>query len=149
VKAQSVDEKKISQDPIMEAIFEENSEELKKLVTSAHDRIQKKDALGFSYLHLAAGVGNPELIEILIAAGLSVNTKLGKKQSTPAHSAVSWSKVASLKVLLKHGADLNLTNADGKTPADLAMELRNPEVLEFFKSQNSIRAIPASSERSN
>ncbi len=126
---------RISKNPIMKAVFEEDAVKLKELIVSGQS-VQSKDALGFSYLHLAAGVGNAELIDILIGAGIPVNLQAGKKYSTAAHSAVSWGKVASLYALQKHGADFGLTNSEGKTPAALALEFKNPEVLEFFRSMD-------------
>lgn len=135
LKAQLIEgeKKEICKNPIMEAVFRGDVEKVKHLISSG-ENIQSKDSLGLSYLHLAAAVGNSEMIEVLVKAGLPVNAKMGKKGSTPAHSAVSWGKVASLQALLRLGADLDIRNADGMTPEALARDLKKKEVLGFFYS---------------
>jgi ankyrin repeat protein len=128
------EDKKVSQSPIMQAIFERNSTKLKQLIESGED-VHVKDALGFSYLHLAAGVGDVDAIQILINAGIPVNIKGGHKKSTPAHSAVAWGKTNSLQALARAGADFSISNVDGKTPAALAVDLEKVEVIEFFRNK--------------
>src|SRR5947209_5829402 len=86
-------EEKESSNPLMTAILEGNVDQVQKLLSSQKNIQQYRDGLGLSYLHLAAGVGNPEIIELLVNAGIPVNLRSGKRNSTPAHSAVSWKKV--------------------------------------------------------
>ncbi len=132
-----IEKGKSSQNPLMKAVFEGDVKKLKELISTGHD-VHGKDALGLSYLHLAAAMGNSEMVDILIKAGIPVNLKMGKKGSTPAHSAVSWGKASSLQALLKNGADLSIPNSEGKTPESLAVELKKEEVLDFFKQQKKL-----------
>jgi ankyrin repeat protein len=122
-------------DLIYSSIFLSDVEQLRKLIHEGAD-IQTRDKTGYSYLHLAAGVGNPEMIEILIQAGLPVDLQLGTKQSTPAHSAVRWGKLSSLQTLVKNGANLKIRDASGKTPADIALEENQTDILDYLRQHS-------------
>lgn len=123
---------------MMSAIFQKDPYKLKELISSGQD-IHKTDSFGLSLLHLAAAMDVPEMIEMLIQAGIPVNSKMGLKGFTPAHSAVSWGNVSALQALIRHGADLEIANADGKTPETLARDLNRQEVIHFFQNQKKIQ----------
>jgi len=126
-------DKRVSKNPVMKAVFEGDAKRVKELLSSGQD-VNAKDSMGYSYLHLAAGVGDTDTIETLIQAGASVNLKLGKTKSTPAHSAVKWGKLTSLETLVKNGADLTLADSNGKTVSDLAREQKNEQILGYLNS---------------
>ena len=45
--------------------------------------------------------------------------------------------IEAVKVLLKHGATIDLKNNDGKTPLDIALEVNEQEVVDFLKNWKS------------
>jgi hypothetical protein len=67
-KASQTSDSKKPFDPMMVAIFQEDIQKGRDFIQSGH-KLDTKDALGFSYLHLATGVGNLESIQIFIKKG--------------------------------------------------------------------------------
>ena len=52
---------------------------------------------------------------------------------TSLHSAVREKQLTSVKILLKHGADPNMKNDNGRTPLDLAKDERHEEMIKELK----------------
>lgn len=69
------------------------------------------------------------LVELL-HAGLDINERGDEDQFTPLHIAVTRSDIPTLRLLLKHGADPAITDADGKTPVELARDYCNKPTLD-------------------
>lgn len=116
----------------MAAVFQGDLPKAEELLKGGHD-LQHKDPYGLSYLHLAAGTENSEMIEFLIDRGLSVQLVTEKRKTTPAHSAARWGKLNSLKTLIKHGASIRAKDSNGKTPMDIAAEEGHSEVVDYLK----------------
>ncbi len=66
-------------------------------------------------LHMAAGEGHRECVEVLIDTGGDVNAK-NEIDLTPLHFAAGNGKVDCLEVLLANGADVNAKTKKLKTP---------------------------------
>ncbi len=82
-------------------------------------------------LHLAASSNeNPNVIKVLLDAGVDVNTR-SRSRNTPLHWAVAGNKNPNvIKVLLDAGADVNARNGDGGTPLHwAASQNENPEII--------------------
>ena len=69
-----------------------------------------------------------KLIEALIGAGAKIHTKdfVG---NTPLHFAALENRKEVVELLLKHGADKEAQNADGKKPCDLAEDPETKKLL--------------------
>ncbi|CAM0955251.1 unnamed protein product [Alopecurus aequalis] len=76
---------------------------------------------GFSPLHLAAGTGDCETVELLLAKGAHVDSE--DSCGTPLHCAAIAGHDGTLKILLDHNADYNKM-VDGQTPLSAAMNAR-------------------------
>ncbi len=76
---------------------------LKRYVNKSN--VSLKDKYGNSPLHLAARKGNVDCLKILLGAGGDINA-INKNKITPLGSAVSYSKIESVKVFLEHGSFL-------------------------------------------
>ncbi|KAF0973697.1 hypothetical protein FDP41_007084 [Naegleria fowleri] len=70
-------------------------------------------------LHGAASKDNVEILEVLVKAGLNVNSK-AYFGDTPLHIACYFGRVASVEELLRLGADRSIKNNAGKTPYEIA-----------------------------
>lgn len=60
-------------------------------------------------------------LDLLLKAGGEINAKGGRSQQTPLHGAAFWGWNDVCKFLIEHGADINSTDATGKTVVDAAM----------------------------
>ena len=95
---------------------------------------------GGSRLFLAAAHNNHALIEHLISEGDDPNVQKLSDHSTPLHAAVTMCHPESVKVLLKNGANSELTGKSGATALMMAStvgcDAAVMEILEHEKGQN-------------
>jgi ankyrin repeat protein len=92
---------------------------------------------GKTPLHKASGSGYAEIAQILISRGAEVNKTEHLHGRTPLHMVVSAPKNSSVKtakVLLKAGANLEITDRQNYTPLDLAKNVGKDELVELFTS---------------
>lgn len=88
--------------------------------------INVRDKLsGGTLLH---DVKAPEIAELLLAKGLSVNSR-DNKGNTPLHTNRN---INVIKLLIAHGADINAQNSRGETPLHHAASVFNSEKLELL-----------------
>jgi len=91
-------------------------------------------------IELASGAGSGEVIEELIAHGASVHLRIdspsfGTKGFTPLHSAAWSGNLEAIRVLVKHGADLEARDGTYKaTPAEWADYAGRTEAGELLRS---------------
>ncbi|XP_067614846.1 ankyrin repeat and sterile alpha motif domain-containing protein 1B isoform X2 [Eurosta solidaginis] len=71
-------------------------------------------------LHLASRNGHKNIVEVLLAAGVSVN--LLTPSGTALHEAALCGKESVVRTLLRAGIDLNATDAEGRTALDILKE---------------------------
>lgn len=89
-------------------------EAVKNLIARGADA-NESDFGGFTCLHEAALAGNTKIVEFLIKKGADVNKQAleAGDSETPLMDASENKHVETVKVLLAHGADPNITNVDG------------------------------------
>jgi len=105
---------------------------------------------GSTPMHIAAAGGHLEVIKTLINHGSYVNV-IDEEGDTPLHYAVREGKKNIVEFLVKFsGADFNLKNEDKESAFDLATELEEIEILNFFQGvfSNSKPPIMESPENS-
>lgn len=51
---------------------------------------------------------------------------------TPIHKACRLGKLETVKILVQHGADVNIINNKGLSSLDIAMEEKNNEIIKFL-----------------
>lgn len=69
----------------------------------------------------AARLGDAEALQHLLDAGANVNLRdEGRSKATPLYWACGSDEAACARILLDHGADTRLADADGMLPAELA-----------------------------
>lgn len=98
---------------------------------------------GWTPLHCAAkGKSSENALEALLRKRADVDA-LDKSGQTPLHWAVQKQNIAAIKLLVEHGASVNIgavrKNSGcwewfwAKTPLDIARSMRNEEIEEFLK----------------
>ncbi len=98
-----------------------NVECLKLLFIEKRDLADKRDQQDHSPLYYAVTGNKLEVVEYLCQAGANVNTLEEDETWTPLLAAIRKGNEAMLKLLLKHGADLDTTTSDGHTPLYVAI----------------------------
>ena len=87
---------------------------------------------GFTLLHLAVAINNPEIIAELVTMGANVDVK-NSDGRTPLHAAAAMGSVDTIKALLKAGANIKVQANDGETPLRYAMLAKHTEVAELLR----------------
>ena len=91
----------------------------------------------------AAWQNDADAVEAMIEAGFDINAR-GVHQSTPLDRAALWGYLATVEVLVRHGADLAVLNAFGGTPlgacAHGSLHFRSPESDHAAVAEALIRA---------
>lgn len=86
--------------------------------------------LGATALHHVAGIGNIELMEVLLSSGVEVDSQ--SDAGTPLVWAAGHGQQDALKLLLKHKADPNIETDDGITPLLSAVAAGSLPCLELL-----------------
>ncbi|KAL6261095.1 hypothetical protein P5V15_008628 [Pogonomyrmex californicus] len=96
------------------------------------------DSAGYTALHYAARGGHVHVCELLLKNGANVNSRTRCLEATALHRAIdipdSDEMVEMVDLLLRNGADPNLTDVDGKTALHRA-------ILETDGNLNSVEVI--------
>ena len=104
-KRKNLQTKSFEAEEILErAITEGYVEFVKKLIETEQVNINKLNGTGYSALHLAAIVNNPEIIKLLLENGAFININ-DLSGFTPLEVAVNEGSFDSACVLIEHGAD--------------------------------------------
>jgi ankyrin repeat protein len=71
-------------------------------------------------IHFAAWADQVEIVRLLLARRINVDTRSKQCGETPLHVAAKKGALRTIAYLASQGADLNSTSRDGLTPARLA-----------------------------
>ena len=91
-------------------------------------------------LWIAIQGNNTEAVKLIIAAGADVNAIIGNAGNPKTYDdtalwyAVQRNHIEAVKLLIAAGADTEITNAQGKTAFDAALESFNLEIIEIFQN---------------
>ncbi|MDB6111511.1 MAG: ankyrin repeat-containing protein [Pedosphaera sp.] len=86
---------------------------------------------GRTWLHNAAEFNNPDVVAVLVEAGLDPNVRLSDEPQTPLHDAALKGNVEVVRWLVEHGAKVNVGGIDYPTPLSYAVS-GNIEVVKFL-----------------
>lgn len=93
-----------------------------KMIAVSPELINARDNAGATPLLHAAGFGNLETMELLLAHGADVNLA-NRRKSTPLDWALN--DEAKARLLIEHGANVNAKTVDGRTPLYQAASMGN------------------------
>ena len=79
-----------------------------------------------------------EFIETLIDLGANVNAQRTDDKVTPLILSAGWNNFMAVYLLLDHGADANIVEADGCTPLHLAVIEGNQNLAKLFLEKNAL-----------
>jgi len=88
---------------------------------------------GWTPLHLACFVGQPDIAEALIARGADVRARSrNPMQNTPLHAAAAGRNREAVRVLVEHGADVNARQEGGWTALHAASQNGDVEMVRLL-----------------
>ncbi|KAL4900150.1 ankyrin repeat-containing domain protein [Aspergillus multicolor] len=90
-------------------------------------------------LQWAAYYGQEPIVELLIDR---VNLRSGESRRTALHYAAIANQVGTAALLLRHGAYVNASDDDGKTPLAFALEENATEVAEVLRAHGGLKDWP-------
>lgn len=73
-----------------------------------------------------------ELMKLLLENGFDVNREQKTIKTFPLHDAVVFENLDSIKMLVEHGASLNVGTSSGKTPLHYAALTKNSEIVLYL-----------------
>ncbi len=104
--------------------------------------LEARDKEGETPLILAAHGGDETTVSFFLEQGASVHAyaeKAACERYSPLHAAVGHNRTAVVKLLLEHGADVNLQGPGGCTPLDVAEEKRPQRFATLLRKHGAQR----------
>ena len=101
----------------------------------------KRGQIEFIPIHAAATNGRVEVLDYLLerpCAEHLINFQTGNNGYTALHLAVISGHPHCVRVLLKHGADMKITDFNGKTAQQRAQAKKSTEIVSIFVSQGKL-----------
>ena len=119
---------RLNEPPIFQAVRRRHADEVTLLLERGADP-NHVWATGDTILHMAVGMGNKEIVKILLNAGMDVNAS-DNDGRTPLYAAASGFMLEEfgfehsdvITMLVTHGADLYHRDKNGDTPLEYARE---------------------------
>ena len=101
----------------------------------------KQGQFEFTPIHAAATNGRAELIDYLLTRSCTqklINTQTANHGYTPLHLAVVGGHVHCVRVLLKHGADIRITDRGGKTAKQRGEAKKFGDIVRILRSKGKL-----------
>jgi FOG: Ankyrin repeat len=107
--------------------------------TKSTGKIDPKKALSKDEysLYKSTYLGRAGKVEKLVKSGVNVNVHSPNSQRTPLHIAASKGKLEIVKTLVENGANLEITNLNGRTPLYSAIESSRTEIIKYLSSKGA------------
>lgn len=101
----------------------------------------QKGVFGYTVLHEAVASRNTDILDFLLGHTEAAVNIVAKSSYTPLHMAASSGLVDSVRVLLKHNADVNCTDEYGRTPRSAARLSSKIETEKLLFSEGACKSI--------
>ena len=118
---------------ILEAAAAGRAERVKELLEADPEARHARTPEGFTTLGLAAFLGGPAVVALLLAAGADPDDDADNPSRVrPVHAAAAARDVESLRLLLEAGADPNVPQQGGFTPLHAAAHADHEEMARLL-----------------
>jgi ankyrin repeat protein len=125
--------KKPTFDELWELVAGDKADEVQAILDEHPECVDMEDEDGWTLLHYVANNDKRlRVLKILIDYKAAVG-KQDNNGDTPLHNAAYYGSVTAAQFLLNHGADPNIKNKYGETPADRARGRNKTEVAEMIE----------------
>ncbi|XP_054986505.1 E3 ubiquitin-protein ligase HECTD1 isoform X9 [Sorex araneus] len=122
---------------LIDCIRSKDTDALIDAIDTGAFEVNFMDDVGQTLLNWASAFGTQEMVEFLCERGADVNRG---QRSSSLHYAACFGRPQVAKTLLRHGANPDLRDEDGKTPLDKARERGHSEVVAILQSPDSCLA---------
>ncbi|XP_028415469.1 leucine-rich repeat serine/threonine-protein kinase 1-like isoform X2 [Dendronephthya gigantea] len=114
---------------------------LSLLTSKGNGDANSRDNYGRSAVHTAAQHGSEKCLKILLDYGGNPNLVSSPPDhcSTPVHHAAVNGHISCIKLLVERGADLDIPNANGKRPVDLAIQEGHVNCVQYLHREAARR----------
>jgi uncharacterized protein len=118
---------------ILEAAATGRADRVRELLANDPEARHARTPEGFTTLGLAAFLGGPEVVELLLQAGGDPDDDADNPARVrPVHAAAAARDAASLRLLLEAGADPNARQQSGFTSLHAAAHADEPELAQLL-----------------
>ncbi|TVY89821.1 Serine/threonine-protein phosphatase 6 regulatory ankyrin repeat subunit B [Lachnellula willkommii] len=115
-----------------DVIGQSAAETVEYLLENGANACDTYSAYGTTVLMEAVIKKNTRIVRALLAKGAQINTQAEPSKNTALFLAISTNQPEMCKILLDRGADLSLTDDQGRTVAHAIAETANIEMLGYF-----------------
>jgi hypothetical protein len=106
--------------------------QLEAMLTDAA-ALTRRNAFGWTLLHMSAFGGNAATTELLIRKGCAIEARAESKfRNTPLQTALLSGQYATAKILLDHGADALVRQSKGFTPMHEAALMGRTDIVQLL-----------------
>ncbi|ACE06220.1 hypothetical protein Aasi_0849 [Candidatus Amoebophilus asiaticus 5a2] len=114
------------------AVQKGHTEAVKRLLTQETNiNVNERDKNGMSTVHLTSGMGNIEILKLLLEYKADVNTK-NINGCSPLYLAIQEEYIAIINLLLKHKANVNLADKSNRSPLYVAIRKGSLEMVNIL-----------------
>jgi len=95
------------------------------------------DEAGNTPLMLAAKIGNPRMLDIILRHNPQINER-NNDGNTALMISSEMGVVEISRTLIKHGADLSMKNSDGFSPVQIALRHGHRDIARLMRSEHEM-----------
>lgn len=113
---------------------------LEKLLATSEIDVNKKAEQGDTALHLAARLGNQDMMAKLLEAKIDIEST-NEQGETPLLSAAYATNTSAIEFLLENGANIKHPDNDGATALHIAVEQYSEETLDYIDTLSVVKKL--------
>src|SRR6185503_87426 len=110
------------------------------LLLEAGAEVDRRDKSGWTALTMAAKLGRETIVRNLLDHGAKPN--LDSVAEYPLHAAARANHKAIVELLLDRGADLSITDVEGRTALDMAKQSNSSDLVAILRKRGANEFVP-------
>ncbi|MDR3285689.1 MAG: ankyrin repeat domain-containing protein [Holosporales bacterium] len=122
-----------------EAVKIGNYEKVEELISNNDTLVKVLDEFEWTALHIAAGNGHTQVVDLLIQRGASIDAT--KNGITPLHVAAGNGCTKVVNLLIQKGASINARENEGRTPLYFATYKKRVKVIRVLLKADADRNV--------